>query len=62
MAVLFIAGGLLMDFVLSSLADSLRGKCRIVVVPRTGRPVCIGAIDAASADSMLADIAERAQH
>jgi hypothetical protein len=58
LAVLFIVLGLLLDFGLSSLADSVRGRCRVVVVPRKGRPLCIGALDAGRADAMLESIAE----
>jgi hypothetical protein len=53
LGVLFILVGLLLDFALSTLADSARGKCRLVVVPRKGKPFCIGAIDAQNADALL---------
>jgi hypothetical protein len=53
LGILFILLGLLLDFALSTLADSARGKCRLVVVPRKGKPFCIGSIDAQHADAML---------
>ena len=60
LAALIIALGLLIDFGLSSMADSARGRCRIVVVPRKGRPLCIGELDPGRADAMLAGVAARA--
>jgi hypothetical protein len=61
MAVLLIVAGLALDFVLSSAADSARGRCRVVVVQRKGRPLCVGALDPMRTDAMLAGIAEAAK-
>lgn len=58
LAVAVIAVGLIVDFVLSSVADTARGRCRLVVVPRKGRALCIGGLDPARADAMLARLAE----
>lgn len=58
MAVTCIVVGLGLDFLLSTAADSARGKCRIVVVPQSGRRLCVGALDPVSADAMLNSIAE----
>jgi hypothetical protein len=56
---LFIVVGLLVDFMLSSGAEGLRGGCRIVVVPRRGRTLCIGGLDPLRADALLAALVER---
>jgi hypothetical protein len=61
MAVLLIVLGLGLDFVLSNAADSARGRCRVVVVPRKGRTLCVGALDPTRTDAMLANIAEAAR-
>lgn len=60
MAVTCIIVGLGLDFLLSTAADSARGKCRIVIVPQTGRRLCVGSLDPVSADAMLNSIAEHA--
>ncbi|HEY3497261.1 MAG TPA: hypothetical protein VGK73_21335, partial [Polyangiaceae bacterium] len=56
MAVALIVSGIALDFVLSSALDSTRGRCRIVVFPRKGRPICVGSIDSLQADQMLASV------
>jgi hypothetical protein len=56
MAVALVVGGLAVDFVLSSGLDGLRGRCRLLVEPRKGRTICLGAIDAARADAMLMSV------
>ena len=61
MAVLFIVLGLGLDFVLSHVTDGVRGRCRVVVVQRKGRPLCVGALDPTRTDAMLASIAEAAR-
>jgi len=58
-ALLFIVLGLAVDFVFSSAADSARGRCRVVVVPLKGRVLCVGAVDPARADALLAAVAEQ---
>ena len=42
-------------------ADTVRGKCRMLVVPQRGRTLCLGSLDPARADAMLATIAEAAR-
>lgn len=49
-----VALGLATDFALSSLAPSARGRCRLLVVPRDGSHLCIGGVDTARADAVLA--------
>jgi hypothetical protein len=53
-----VALGLGLDFAASVVAPSLRGRCRVVVVPRDGSRLCIGAVDVASADALLAHLAK----
>ncbi|HMJ12538.1 MAG TPA: hypothetical protein VK524_14035 [Polyangiaceae bacterium] len=57
LAVLLMVVGLVIDFALSALADPARGRCRLVVVPRKGRTLCISALDAKRADAMLQRLA-----
>ena len=59
LAVLLIVLGLAIDYGLSSVADSARGKCRIIVVPRKGRKLCVGDLDQQRADAMLRAVRER---
>lgn len=61
LAVLMMVLGLALDFTFSSAADTLRGKCRMLVVPQRGRTLCLGSLDPARADAMLATIAEAAR-
>ncbi len=61
LAVLFILLGLLIDFALSSLSDSVRGKCRLLVVPRKGRALCVGSLNPRDADAVLSSVAEQAR-
>jgi len=56
MAAATMIAGLAIDFVLSSVADSARGKCRLLVEPRAGRRLCVSGVDPASADAMLAGL------
>jgi hypothetical protein len=58
MAVLMMVLGLGADFVLSGASDNARGRCRVVVVQRRGRRLCIGALDPRRADAMLSHVAE----
>jgi hypothetical protein len=57
MAAAMMIAGLAIDFVLSSIADSSRGKCRLLLEPRLGRKLCVSGVDPASADAMLAGLA-----
>ena len=61
LAFTLMALGLLLDYALTSLSDSARGHCRILVVPLKGRKLCIGRLDPAAADRMLSAIAEQAR-
>jgi hypothetical protein len=59
LAVLMIAGGLALDFLFSSVAVNARGRCRLVVVQRKGRALCVAELDPAQADALLASVAKR---
>lgn len=59
MALALVVLGLGIDFGLSSLSDSVKGKCRLVVEPLKGRKLCIGALDPRTADAMLERLAEQ---
>jgi hypothetical protein len=59
-AMLLMVLGLIIDFALSAVGSSSRGKCRVVVVPRKGPTVCIAALDPKSADAMLSSLAHAA--
>lgn len=61
LAALFVVAGLCVDFVLSTGADALRGRCRVVVVPVRGPTVCVGSLDPQRADSLLSALAERSR-
>lgn len=59
MGVLLVALGLGIDYGLTILSDNVRGRCRLVVEPKKGRRLCVGALDPARADAMLAALAQR---
>jgi hypothetical protein len=61
LAVLMMIIGLALDFTFANAADTARGKCRMLVVPQRGRTLCLGSLDPARADAMLATIAEAAR-
>lgn len=61
LAVLMMVLGLGLDFTFASAADTVRGKCRMLVVPQRGRVFCLGSLDPARADAMLSTIAEAAR-
>jgi hypothetical protein len=55
----FVAAGIALDLVLSSVRFGAQGKCRVVLAPRKGRVVCIGYVDPKRADAALAALAQR---
>jgi hypothetical protein len=61
LAVLLMVLGLVIDFALSALSDPARGRCRLVVVPRKGRTLCISALDPKLTDAMLESVAHAGQ-
>jgi hypothetical protein len=50
---LLLAGGVALDFLLESAASGMRGKCRVVVVPRKGPTLAVGDVEPAAADAAL---------
>jgi hypothetical protein len=61
LAIVMMVLGLMLDFTFSNAADTVRGKCRMLVVPQRGRTLCLASLDPARADAMLATIAEAAR-
>ncbi|MBK7582269.1 MAG: hypothetical protein IPI67_18940 [Myxococcales bacterium] len=57
MGLLIIVLGLAVDYGLSMLFDNVRGRCRLLVEPKKGRRICIGALDPERADAMLSQLA-----
>jgi hypothetical protein len=53
-----VAVGLGLDFVASIVTPGMRGRCRVVVVPRDGARLCIGAVDVTSADALLSRLSQ----
>jgi hypothetical protein len=54
-----VALGLGLDFVLNSLAPSVRGRCRVLFVSRDGARLCLGDVDGRKADALLARLARQ---
>jgi hypothetical protein len=52
-----VALGLALDFALSSLAPGVRGRCRLLLLPRKGSALCLAGVDARRADAVLARLA-----
>jgi hypothetical protein len=51
--------GVALDLALVSLLPGLKGECRLVIVPTQGPKVCVGRLEIASTDRLLADLARR---
>jgi hypothetical protein len=49
--------GVALDFALSSIWPSTRGRCRMLFVPRDGAKLCVGGVDTQRADAALARLA-----
>jgi hypothetical protein len=52
-----IALGIALDYVLAVVVGATRKKCRVVVVPVHGRPLCVEGLDPATTDAVLAAVA-----
>jgi hypothetical protein len=50
---LLLAAGVGLDFLLESAESGLRGRCRVVLVPRRGPALALGGVDKAAADTAL---------
>lgn len=57
--VVVIVLGLLIDFALSALSDTAKGRCRLVIVPERGRALCIGRVDTERTDALLSEVRRR---
>lgn len=57
LGLLVVGSGLGVDFLVSVLLPGVRGRCRIIVVPRDGQLLCIGSVDVETADAFLAKLA-----
>jgi hypothetical protein len=57
----FVALGILFDFVLGSLVPGAGGRCRLVLVPRTGASICVAGVDVKQADLALTRLAGAAR-
>jgi hypothetical protein len=55
--IIIVALGVGLDFALSSVAPAMRGRCRLLFVPRQGATLCVGSVDARRADALLARLA-----
>jgi hypothetical protein len=52
-----VALGLALDFALSSVAPTARGRCRLLFVPREGGKLCVAGVDLQRADAVLGRLA-----
>jgi len=52
-----VALGIALDFALSSIAPGVRGRCRLLLVPRHGAALCVAGVDLQRADAVLARLA-----
>jgi hypothetical protein len=55
--IVVVALGLALDFALSSLAPTARGRCRLLLVPRNGAKLCVAGVDMERADAALTRLA-----
>ncbi len=52
-----IALGIALDYVLAVVVGATRKKCRVVIVPVHGSPLCVEGLDPAATDAVLATVA-----
>ena len=57
--ILALLGGVVLDLLITSIVPGGRGRCRIVIVPKRGRRLCVAGVDAHAADRLLADFARK---
>jgi hypothetical protein len=50
---LLLAAGVALDLLLEGAGSGMRGKCRVVLVPRRGPALAMGEVDPAAADAAL---------
>lgn len=54
---LLVALGVVVDFALTALNDGVRGRCRVVILPRKGRRLALQQVDPERADAVLRRVA-----
>lgn len=54
---LLVAAGVALDFVLENVRTGLKGRCQLILVPRTGKALAIAELDRDAADSALRQLA-----
>lgn len=59
---LFVALGVAADFALTSLSDGVRGRCRLIILPRRGRRLALQKVDPERADVLLHRLARATQN
>ena len=55
--IFIVAVGIALDFALGSVAPGVRGKCRVLFVPRDGQTLCVGGVDVTRADAAIKRLA-----
>ena len=53
---LFVAGGALLDYLLGTVLQSTRGRCRVLFVAQDGSKICLGNVNANHADRLLSEL------
>jgi hypothetical protein len=57
---LLLAAGIALELGAAALFPGARGRCRVILVPKKGRPLCLGDVDAENAQRTLASLPHRA--
>ncbi|GAC1352715.1 MAG: hypothetical protein NVSMB1_18360 [Polyangiales bacterium] len=56
---LALLAGVVLDFVLTTLLPGAAGRCRLLMVPKQGRAVCVAGLAIGDTDRMLSELARR---
>ena len=56
---LLVAIGVAIELAATTLVPGARGRCRVVMVPKQGRTLCVGEVDAVDAQALLATLPRR---
>ncbi|RYE92122.1 MAG: hypothetical protein EOO75_07385 [Myxococcales bacterium] len=56
---LLVAVGVAIELGATALVPGVRGRCRVVMVPKKGRALCVGEVDATDAQALLATLPRR---
>lgn len=57
--VLALIAGVALDLILVAILPGARGEVRLLLVPKQGRRICVGALDLQATDRLLADLAKK---